>query len=276
MTMSENNNEHTDYEHAHDHAHHADHRQNHMHSRRDRTTLYTPLAIMVAGIFIAGGLFLGLSHGPAGSAATGTQPAAPAVAVDITKVKTDGEPYIGQANAPVVMAFWSDFQCPYCKAYEVGGIPQITTPAAFPDLVKNYVATGKLKVIFKDFPFLGNDSITAGEYGRSIWKLYPDQYFAWRTAMYTAQDQEGDQGFGNAATIDKLITTSFAAINDATVKVDIAKNKSTYDAVMQADEAEGASFGIQGTPGFIIGKTLIAGAEPLANFTSVIDAQLKK
>jgi protein-disulfide isomerase len=291
--MPENNT----HDHAHDHAHHQHQSAPHTTPlaamappaeapaaismpaprKRDMSALYMPIAIVVAGIFIAGGLFLGLSHGnPNGSAATGTQAAAVVPAVNIANVKTDGEPYIGNVNAPVVMAFWSDYQCPYCKAFEVGGVPQITTPAAFPDIVKNYVNTGKLKVVFKDFPFLGNDSITAGEYARSIWKLYPAQYFAWRTAMYTAQDQEGDQGFGNAVSIDKLITSSFPAISDAAVKADVAKNKSTYDAAMQADLQEGESMGIQGTPGFVIGTTLISGAEPLASFTSVIDTLLKK
>lgn len=243
--------------------------------KRDWSALYTPIAIVVAGIFVAGGLMIGLSHNGSSTAAapSGAQAAAPAV--NIKDVKTDGEPYIGSANAPVVMAFWSDYQCPYCKAFEVGGIPQITTPAAFPDIVKNYVNSGKLKVVFKDYPFLGNDSITASEYGRSVWALYPSQYFAWRTAMYKAQDQEGDVGFGNAATIDALIKSQFPQINDSSVKADIVKNKATYDAAMQADEAEGASLGIQGTPGFVVGTTLIAGAEPLATFTAAIDAQLK-
>jgi protein-disulfide isomerase len=93
--------------------------------------------------------------------------------------------------------------------------------------------------------------------------------------MYKAQDQEGDVGFGNAATIDALIKSQFPQINDSSVKADIVKNKATYDAAMQADEAEGASLGIQGTPGFVVGTTLIAGAEPLATFTAAIDAQLK-
>ena len=133
------------------------------------TALYTPLSILAAGMLIATGLFLGLSHSGSSAAASGTHGATPAVAVDIAKVKTDGLPYIGDTNAPVVMAFWSDFQCPYCKAFEVGGIPQIKTPAAMPVLLQQYVNSGKLKIVFKDFPFLGNDSLTAGEYARSIW-----------------------------------------------------------------------------------------------------------
>ena len=234
-----------------------------------------PAAIVIAGVIIAGALFFGLkSAGSTIPAAQGTAPAATA-AVNIKDVKTAGEPYIGQANAPVTLAFWSDYQCPFCKAFEVGGVAGITTPAALPDLITEYVDTGKLKIVFKDFPFLGNDSITAAEYGRSIWKLYPDQFFAWRTAMFKAQDQEGDQGFGNAATIDTLIRSQFPKMSDSAIQADIAKNKATYDAAMQADEQEGASFGIQGTPGFVTGTTLIAGDEPLASFQAAIDPQLK-
>jgi protein-disulfide isomerase len=244
-------------------------------TNRPMSNLYTPIAIIVAGALMAGGLFLGLSHNSGNVAPAGTQPAAASNA-DISKVKIAGEPFIGKVDAPVVMAFWSDFQCPYCKAFEVGGVPQIPTPAALPDILKKYVDTGKLKIVFKEFPFLGKDSITAGEYEHAIWNLYPDQYFPWRTAMYKAQDAEGDQGFGNAVTIDKLITTSFPTMNDAAIRADVAKNKPSYDAAMAASMQEGQGFGVQGTPGFIVGTTLIAGAEPLAAFTTAIDAELKK
>ncbi len=106
----------------------------------------------------------------------------------IKDINTDGLPFIGKADAPVTIVFWGDFQCVYCKSFETGGVPQITTPAALPEIVKNYVETGKVKVVFMDFAFLGEDSITAAIYSRSVWKLYPGRYFAWRTAMYEAQD----------------------------------------------------------------------------------------
>ena len=239
---------------------------------RDYSNLYTPAAIVLAGILIGGGLMFGLRGNSSAPATGATQPT---VAVNIKDVKTAGEPYIGSADAPVTLAFWSDFQCPFCKAFEVGGVPQIPGAPALPDIVKNYVNAGKVKIVFKDFAFLGNDSITAGEYGRAIWHLYPDQYFAWRTAMYTAQDAEGDTGFGNAATIDALIKSQFAKMDDAAIKADITKNKTAYDAAMQADEAEGQSFGITGTPGFITGTQEIDGAQPFAAFQAVIDPQLK-
>ena len=112
--------------------------------------------------------------------------------VHVKDVVTAGEPYLGDPNAPITIAFWSDFQCPYCKSFETGGIPQIPTPAAMPEIIKNYVDTGKAKIVFKDFAFLGPDSSTAALYGRAVWNLYPAQYMKWRTAMYQAQDGEND------------------------------------------------------------------------------------
>lgn len=228
-----------------------------------------PAAVVLAGLFIGGAVIWNGSH-PVG---TGTTPGQQ-VAVDIKDVKTDGEPYIGQASAPVTLAFWSDFQCPYCKAYEVGGVAGISTPAALPDIIKNYVNTGKVKVVFKDFAFLGNDSMTAAEYGRAIWALYPSQYFAWRTAMYTAQDAEGDQGFGDAASIDTL-TATISGIDVAKVKANIAANKAAYDASIDADKTEATTMGINATPSFIVGKQVIAGAYPYATFQAAFDALLK-
>jgi protein-disulfide isomerase len=242
--------------------------------KKDHSNLYTPAAIIIAGLLIGAGLMFGLrgNGAAAPSAGSGTPPT---VAVNIKDVKTAGDPYIGELSAPVTLAFWSDFQCPFCKAFEVGGVQGIPTPAALPDIVKNYVSTGKVKIVFKDFAFLGQDSITAAEYGRAVWKLYPDQYFAWRTAMYIAQDEEGDKGFGNAPSIDTLIKSKFPKMDDAALKADISKNKTAYDAAIQAETQEGSSFGINGTPGFITGKTEIDGAQAYSAFQSAFDAQLK-
>ena len=230
---------------------------------------------MIGALIIGISLIIGLSHGASTAAADPGGQQAAAAAVNIQNVKTAGEPYIGNVNAPVVLAYWSDYQCPFCKAFEVGGVQGLSDPPVMPTLVANYVDTGKLKIVFKDFPFLGNDSITAAEYGRAIWDLYPSQFFAWRTAMFKAQDQEGDQGFGNAATIDQLIMDKFPQMDDAKVKQEIAANKAKYDAAINADKQEGGTFGVTGTPGFVTGTTFIGGFDKLVTFTAAIDAQLK-
>jgi protein-disulfide isomerase len=233
---------------------------------------FLPAALLVGLALIAGAIYWNGQH-PATVSPPGT-PGAPTVtggtaptptAVDIKDVKMDGAPFIGNANAPVVIAAWSDFQCPFCKQFEVVSLPQI---------IKDYVDAGKVKVVFKDFAFLGSDSTEAALYSRAVWKLYPDKYFEWRTAMYNAQDQEHG-GFGNAASIDKLNAT-ISGIDAAKVTADVNKNKSTYQALIDADKTEAAKFGIGATPSFVVGTQMIAGAYPYDTFKTAIDAVLGK
>lgn len=221
---------------------------------------FLPIAVVLAGLFIAGAVMWSNAHPSAAPSGTGTTPS-----VNIKDVNIDGAPFIGQANAPVTIVEWSDYQCPFCKQFELTTLPQIMT---------DYVNTGKVKVVFMDFSFLGNDSVTAALYNRSIWKLYPDKYLAWRTAMYTAQDQEGDQGFGNAASIDKLDAT-IKGIDVAKVTADVKANTATYQAAVDADKAEAQKVGVNATPSFVIGAQLIQGAYPYATFKAALDTLLK-
>ncbi|MFA5998045.1 MAG: thioredoxin domain-containing protein [Candidatus Paceibacterota bacterium] len=225
----------------------------------DTNSKFLPVAVVVAGLLIAGAVMWNGSR-PAGPTGPGAAPA-----VNIKDIKTDGDPFIGSADAPLTIAFWSDFQCPFCKNFELGTLPQI---------IENYVDTGKVKLVMMDFTFLGNDSVDAAVYSRSVWKLYPDQYFAWRTAMYVAQDEEGDQGFGDAASIDKLNAT-IAGIDAAKVVADVKANESAYKAAADADRAEAQKAGVNATPSFVIGTQVIQGAYPYANFQAAIDAALK-
>ncbi len=139
---------------------------------------FLPAAVVLAGLFIAGAVFWNGSHPTAGTAGLPAAGAAPSV--NIKDVNITGDPFIGQQNASTTIAFWSDFQCPFCKQFEVTTLPQI---------VQNYVNTGKVKIVFMDFPFLGPNSMVDAEYARAIWALYPSQYFTWRTAFYNQQPQ---------------------------------------------------------------------------------------
>ena len=222
---------------------------------------FLPTAVIVAGLLIAGAVIWNGSRpaGPTGTAGTGTAPK-----VNIKDVKTDGNPFVGDANAPVVIADWSDFQCPFCKRFETETMPLI---------VKDYVQAGKVKIVFLDFAFLGPDSTTAALYGRSVWKLYPNAYSQWRAAMYNAQDAENG-GFGNAASIDKLNAT-IEGIDAVKVAADVKENRSTYEAQVNANKAEAQKVGIGATPSFVIGTEVVQGAYPYPTFQAAIDALLK-
>src|SRR3989338_3812747 len=96
----------------------------------DSQKLSLPTAIIIAGALVAVGLYFGLVGRQQSAQGGATQPK-----INIKDVKIAGETYIGNAKAPVTMAYWSDFQCPFCKAVEVGGVPQIPVSPAIPALI---------------------------------------------------------------------------------------------------------------------------------------------
>jgi protein-disulfide isomerase len=230
---------------------------------KDMSALYIPVSIVVAGLIIGGGIFLGLS-GFGGVGSVPSTGGSPQREVNVKDVNLKDAAFVGKANAPLVMAYWSDYQCPFCKQFE---------DAVLPTLMEKYVTTGKLKIFFMDFAFLGPDSTTAALYKRAVWELYPAKFFEWNEAMYAAQDQEHG-GFGDEASIVKLSAT-ISGIDAKKLKAQVAAKTAAYQKMIDADQQEGGSFGIQGTPGFIIGKQSIDGAQPLENFIAAIDSQLK-
>ena len=185
--------------------------------------------------------------------------------VDVKNVKTAGEPYIGQTNAPVVIAYWYDYQCPFCKQGEQVLMPQI---------IKDYVQTGKIRVVFKDFQFLGADSQTLGLASHAVWQVNPGKFYAWHKAMF---DNQGRENTG-WATLDKIksITLPVLGASDTDRVMGLMdSNKAAFTAAMNADKSEGGTFGVKGTPSFVIGKQLIVGAQPYERIKAAIDAALK-
>lgn len=227
---------------------------------------YTPIAIVVAGIVVAGAvLFTGHSGTSTGttSATTATQPSTSAT-VNAAQVSATGNPTIGNANAPLTIAYWFDYQCPFCKQNELTVMPQ---------LIKDYVDTGKVKIVFKDFSFLGPDSDTLGHWARAVWAVAPDQFEAWHAAIYQNQGEE-NSGWATAAEIQKITAGVLTSAQTAQVAQLAVSDATKYQAAMDADKQEGEQDGVQGTPAMLIGTQLVAGAETYAQVKTVIDAQL--
>jgi protein-disulfide isomerase len=218
----------------------------------------TPIAVILAAVIIAFALLYG--HG---ASTTNTQQPA-GTAVDVKNIKTDGDPYIGDKDAPNTMVLFFDYQCPFCKQFEQGVTPK---------LVDTYVKTGKLRIVFKDFQFLGNDSLDAAVFGRALWEAQPDKFYDWYVAMFNAQDEEGDQGFGDLASVEKLAGT-IQGIDVAKVDALVQKNRTQYEQAIAADRSEGAALGINGTPTIVVGNQLLTGMSP-DQFYSAISAQIE-
>ena len=229
---------------------------------QSKQTLSIPAAIIIAGVMISASIFISNLWHPGSANTAAGAPAA--VKVDIKNVTMAGEPFIGNPNAPA-LAYFSDYQCPFCKKFDT---------TILPDLKTKYVDTGKLKIVFKDFTFLGPDSVTAALFGRAVWNLYPDQYFAWREAMYVAQDAEGNIGFGNRKSIETL-TKTIPGIDQAKVSAAVDANTIVYQKSIDADYAEGQKLGVAGTPSVIVGTVAVSGLDALPTYIAAIGKVVK-
>lgn len=219
----------------------------------------TPVAVLLGAIILA----LAFAFGnPSRPATTGDSGAAVA---DIKDVKTNASPVVGLPSAPVTIAVWYDYQCPFCKRFDQDALVQT---------YEEYVKTGKVKIVFKDFQFLGQDSIDAALFSRAMYAAYPDRFYEWYQAVMDAQDEENG-GFGDLASV-KALAATLPGIDANRVEKLMNDNKDAYQAAIDADRAEGQTFGITGTPGAIIGTTVIAGAQPYSKVKSLIDAELQK
>lgn len=213
-----------------------------------------PGSSKVAGADISGAIV------PSTGGNTGGAP----TAVDPRNIATANAPFVGNTDAPLTMFYWRDFQCPYCHQFE-----QATLPA----IIEKYVKTGQVKIYFKDFAFLGPDSQTVALVSRAVWESAPSRYFDWKVAILNAQGTE-PSGWASLENVI-AVTGKVSGIDANRVSGLVNSKQGEYQQIMDTDKAEAQSAGINGTPGFVIGNQIIAGAEPLANFEQAIAAQLQ-
>lgn len=236
-----------------------------MESESKQLNISPSISIIIAGVIIAGAIIFANRYPVQQPIVANPEQQQAAPAADVSKVKTDGEAFIGNANAPVTMAYWYDYQCPFCQRNEEETMPQI---------IKNYVDTGKVKIVFKDYQFLGPDSQTLAQVSRAVWDTVPTKFYQWHKAVFDNQGTE-NSGWATKETI-LSITTGVLEATDAQKVMQLATaNAAAYQKEMDADKAEGTAMGINGTPGSIIGKQLVSGAQPYSAFQVAIETALK-
>jgi protein-disulfide isomerase len=240
----------------------------------EKRDLFLPVSILIAAVLIAGAvLFASFSKGGSGStgnagaggAAAGQQAMATTTPADVMTLGSR-DAVLGNANAPVTIIEYGDYQCPYCGQFFSQTQPLI---------VQNYVNTGKAKLVFRDFPFLGSESDAAGnaaECAEDQGKLWPyhDALYAAKYADATHGGSEDDGFFSNAELIKLGQQVSGL---DMTKFSSCVTNDSDANIVTQ-DKTNAANDGVNSTPTFFINGQEIQGAEPYTQFAEVINTLL--
>jgi protein-disulfide isomerase len=160
----------------------------------------------------------------------------------------------GSAAAPVTIVEFSDFQCPYCS--------QVT--ATLQKLQDRY--GDKIRLAFRDFPLqqIHKDAPKAAEAAACA----SDQGKFWEMHDRLFSDQHALQVEGLKKSAAEL------GLDPATFDECLDSGRHAKD--WQADQAEGARYGVTATPAFFVNGRLLLGAQPLDGFVSVIDEELQR
>ena len=181
-------------------------------------------------------------------------------------LKASGAVVMGDAKARVAIIEFSDYQCPFCRRHFFNTMPK---------LIKDYIATGKVKYVLRDFP---------------LSSIHPEA-FAAAVAARCAGDQGKymemhDQFFAKQASLRqadwnahaKAVGLDLGAFNEC-------MESKKYEAVVGEDMRAGIAAGVTGTPTFFIGPldadgtsmragSIITGAQPYQVFQRALDSLL--
>ncbi|MBT3792425.1 MAG: DsbA family protein [Rhodospirillales bacterium] len=219
------------------------------------------LGSLAAVLVVSVGLYQWLGQPKSGPATVQTTmpKSAPVISTtDAAKVRAD-DYVIGSATAPLTIIEYASLTCSHCQNFHAKILPV---------LKKDYIDTGKLRLVYRDFPLDGialRGSMLARCVGKERSLALIDIIFKRQGAMVAAKDP--------VAALAKI--AGLGGMSKDAVK------KCLEDKALQAKilagrvEAEKV-FGIDGTPGFVInGKKVMIDLDPKA-FKAVIDPLLAK
>jgi protein-disulfide isomerase len=166
----------------------------------------------------------------------------------------------GDTNAKVTVIEFADFRCPFCEQWFQN---------VEPNLIKDYVNTGKVKYYFRNYAFLGPASTLAAEAGDCA--NDQNQFWTWHDYMYQHQPDESDTSM---YTNDNLAQIAGNLGMDQSQFTSCLSSKGAADKVAK-DLSEGTKAGVSGTPTTFINGVAIVGAVPYDQIKAAIDQDLK-
>lgn len=210
----------------------------------DRDRLYQPPTRREAlGVLGAGAIMLGMDIAPG-----------PASAQDDEKVLTEALvlrdpeiPVAGNPDGDITIVEYFDYNCPYCRKIA-------------PELRQVVQDDGKVRLVLKDWPILGEVSVVASRMALAC--KYQDKFIQAHDALIGVASKL------TAPRIRELLAG--AGIDVDRAERDLAANAKAIDAIIARNGAQATAFGFNGTPSFIVGKFRVPGVLTMAQFEQAI------
>lgn len=224
-----------------------------------------PVLPIVIALGAAVALMLAVARGGSGAGdespatVTSSENAGNSQLTELARRKADDPMALGEVDAPVVMIEYSEFQCPFCGKY---------SRETAPKLVEKYVDEGLLRIEFRDFPYLGDESDLAARAARAA--AEQDSFWPFHDRLFAEQPPP------NSGRLDRDYLSAIA--KDLGLDTDRFLKDMDSDEVAAAikrDRDEGMAIGVTGTPAFLINDRVLMGALPTQDFVETIDAAIK-
>jgi protein-disulfide isomerase len=156
-------------------------------------------------------------------------------------------PVGGNPKGDVTIVEFFDYRCGYCKKV----VPSIQ------ELIKT---DRNIRVVFKEFPILGPDSVTAARAALAAWKIAPEKYLPLHVALMEARGEISEARVLETAKKVGIDPEKLkAAMNDPKIQSQLEQNASLAQALQ-----------ISGTPAFVVGGRVVPGAVDLATLREMV------
>ncbi len=226
------------------------------------------IGAIISGICIAG-LFFGMDGLSVSSESLVEKQLVeePKESIQITK-KTfleNGSPMLGDPNAPITLIEFGDYQCHFCNVYY-----QNTEHEIF----KEYVMTGKVNVIFKDYTIIGPDSTTAALGAHCA--AEQGKFWEYHNTLYNNWDGENN-GWAGTQNLSKFAQESGLSMDEFME----CNADNRYEQKISASNNDARLLGITGTPAFYVISVntqqvqFISGAQPYDTFERIFESMLE-
>jgi len=183
---------------------------------------------------------------------------------ELKTIELKHAPVLGSDTATVTIVEVGDYQCHMCKLWFENTRPQI---------IENYVNTGKANLVFVDMPFLGNDSFPASK--ASYCADDQGQYWNYHSMLFQYQ-QEIDDGWASANRLQAIafnLNLDMEQFDKCMTSMD-HNSRISFNKKLSSTE-----FGANSTPTFVIVNTTgdvekLIGAHPYSTFEKIINSML--
>lgn len=167
-------------------------------------------------------------------------------------VSIGNSPVLGDENAPVTIYEFSDFSCPYCRALATQTMPQV---------IEEYVNTGKAKIVFKYFP-----THAQAEAAHKVAFCLNQQNLFWKFQDLAFTND-------NLNDLDKMKTLALS-VNANSTKLDSCLSSTNFALEFQKNINMAKENNLKGTPTLVINNKIYQGALPYSEVKKDIDKEL--